>query len=396
MIKDAVEKQGESVSERFASPLYADLSVLAAKNADYEVLSYLIKKGSAADSLDSEGKNLLEIVSEASGPYKKVPYKLIDQIEEKIASSLSSLEKLGSSALHYAAAKGDFSLVSRLVNQGADLEKLDKEGKAAIHLAFECENIKSKIDMLRFMLEKLKNKDLRDSEGKTLLDYYILNNNKFLNDYKKLERKSNYPYGEGISYPLFEEIIESYTKDINTQDNIGNTAFHYYSKIDSLYPRMIYVFMKSGADIFIENNEQDTVLEKLFRSKKFGINDFYYIRSEYFKGKEEQLFQSDSQGQNILFYSTNAAQNMYRSYFVDSSEKIRQFANQYKDHQDKDGNTVLHKMLLKNEMKYLISFLDVAKPSASIKNNESKTAKDLAEELLNKNSEEYKLIMKLD
>jgi len=81
--------------------------------------------------------------------------------------SISQLDEKGSSPLHWACYLGSEHAVNYLVNWVTDLDKTDKgDGFTALHLAV----LSGSSKVVRKLLIKGCNKDLRDNKGKTPLD----------------------------------------------------------------------------------------------------------------------------------------------------------------------------------------------------------------------------------
>lgn len=98
-------------------------------------------------------------------------------------ADIKALDMMGASALHYAAQRGEASLIELLVSRGADVNQRDKSGRGVLHWACALSG-ERKIAAVNALLKHCKNIDVNraDKKGFTPLHLAIMANDKELVD----------------------------------------------------------------------------------------------------------------------------------------------------------------------------------------------------------------------
>lgn len=109
----------------------------------YDLADYLIEKNADISITNSKGENALIL----SANY---PYILNLLINNK--ADINAVDNNGKTALHYACEGGDLYSVKLLIKSGADINKRDILGKTMLMYAVENENF----DLIKYLIENLK------------------------------------------------------------------------------------------------------------------------------------------------------------------------------------------------------------------------------------------------
>jgi ankyrin repeat protein len=98
-------------------------------------------------------------------------------------ADINAQDRMGASALHYAARRGEESLIELLVSRGADINQRDKSGRSVIHWACTL-NGERKISAVQAVLKHCKSIDVNrpDKKGLTPLHLAIMAKDKELVD----------------------------------------------------------------------------------------------------------------------------------------------------------------------------------------------------------------------
>lgn len=112
------------------SPLH-----LAAETGSVEVCQSLLEAKAFVNSKTKSGWSALHFASQ------KGHHELMDILVRKHGATLDSLTMKKQSALHIAAAAGNFQACQTLVDLGASLDNVDDDGQKAIHLAAEGDKV---------------------------------------------------------------------------------------------------------------------------------------------------------------------------------------------------------------------------------------------------------------
>ncbi len=135
--------------------------------------------------------------------------------EQNCKSFLSSYTYLGVSPLMMAIEKNNYELLKFLLCKGADINKQNKLGMTALHIAILLE----KKDAIKILLERNANTELKDIKGNTAKDLYKQVFKSSLPEYPKLEIKCSEPANEVTpNLNKNENPIESKPKKINPKE----------------------------------------------------------------------------------------------------------------------------------------------------------------------------------
>jgi len=137
----------------------------AASIGRYSLVKYLVQHGANVHIKDINHKTALVYAIE------KNRIKVIIYLSKKVNEKVELKEDF----LFESARNGDMDYVAYAVSTG-DIDKLNKDGKTALHIAAEA----GKFDTVAFLLRLGANKELLDHDGRTALNYAKLSGNKEL------------------------------------------------------------------------------------------------------------------------------------------------------------------------------------------------------------------------
>ncbi|XP_074645482.1 ankyrin repeat domain-containing protein 16-like isoform X2 [Tubulanus polymorphus] len=101
----------------------------AARGGHISVLRILVEHGARIDAEDKLGRRCLHIAAESGRQAA------LSCLIQEYNVDINTPSRVGQTALHYAAKEGHAALVSHLMRNGSDVEKIDRNHRAALHLA---------------------------------------------------------------------------------------------------------------------------------------------------------------------------------------------------------------------------------------------------------------------
>ncbi|XP_048243699.1 uncharacterized protein LOC124125868 isoform X2 [Haliotis rufescens] len=404
---------------------------------DHETYQLFLDNGADVHIKNNEGKTALHLAVKANC---ERCVKILLPI-----SDINDQDELGNTALHYLIHNVsyrcgrkdclDHTTYQLFLDNGADVNIKNKEGKTALHLA-------AKANCERCVKILLPISDINDQDevGNTALHYLIHNESYqyvwntclvhetyqlFLDSGLDVHIKNN--EGKTALHVAAKAKCERCVKmllpksDINYQDELGNTALHYlihyesydYGRNECLAHETYKLFLDSGADVHMKNKEGETALhlaalanckncvEKLLTISDINDQDevgntalhyvihnesHHYGRNECLDHDTYQLFLDSGADVHIKNKEGTTALHLAAKANCERCVKIFLPMSDVND-QDELGNTALH-YLIHNETYYYVwnkclaheiyqLFLDSGL-DVHIKNKEGKTALHLA------------------
>ncbi len=247
-----VDKDGWSVLHR------------ACFDGDVELVEFLLQKGLAVNGLTKSKSSPLDIAcSEKS-------LEIVEMLVAK-GAEINVANKYGNTPLHEAARQGNLAIVGFLLKQGALLEATNGFGSTPLLSA--CSPYSPHVEVIKFLIEQGANREARDKEGKNLLDLALKSGKNELIEYLM---KSCAPDGaksssktllhETIDEDDFEAvklIVESGRVHIDDRDKDGLTALHRVGvrrKLQPVHLEMARYLLQHGWQLEVSDKEGDTPL----------------------------------------------------------------------------------------------------------------------------------------
>ena len=201
-----------------------------------EIVKLLVENGADLDIQDNEGKTAL------IWAVKKEYFKIVKLLVENRAD-LDIQDNEGKTALIWASIKENFKIVKLLVENGADLDIQDNEGKTALIWAVKKEYLeeghfeeeyflkieKEYLEIVKLLVENGADLDIQDNEGKTALIWAV---------------KKEY-------FKIVKLLVEN-RADLDIQDNEGKTALIWASIKENF--KIVKLLVENGADLDIQDN----------------------------------------------------------------------------------------------------------------------------------------------
>ncbi len=157
-----------------------------------KILDYLIRKGANIDARDDNGKTPLLLSIETTnqevedaqwkifnhlvlvnGAKINTQYNVFELLRSKGYSRIAdSIIKELENKLFNAVSNNNINEVKRLTNQGVDIDILNSDRKTLLHIAVQVGDL----ELVQFIVEKIKNPDMQDRNGKTAMHIAAVNN----------------------------------------------------------------------------------------------------------------------------------------------------------------------------------------------------------------------------
>lgn len=183
-------------------------------------------------------------------------------------------------ALHRAVQEEDISRITRLLDQGYDINAKDEYGETPLMLLINRQykgkdfDLQESESVLHFLVRKGADINAQDNEGKTYL--------------------------HKTSVPFLAKILISYGADLNIQDKLGNTALHYTAK-NGNWPMINVLATKDNITIANEAGETafDVLMSEIENMEQTGkLKENHILRSDYIKTYESLNKHFTEQEQN--------------------------------------------------------------------------------------------------
>lgn len=303
---------------------------------------------------DDNGENLLHIAA------KFAELDVIKYLSKFININQSDLS--GKTPIYNAIDRNDLSIVHGMHTLGAKLNIRNNMGETPLMQALASE------DIFNYILASNVDVNAKNNLGNAPI-HMVWDNPAELNNLKKYNANMNLKDGSGqnILFSAVETnnpgLIETHLNlgvDINATD-IKNRSPIFYTKdlntIDFLH--------KHGAKLDIQDVNGMTLAHIATKEKNLQFIDFLVNNSASFEI-------ADKYGNTPIYYA------------IDNNDIFQKLINIKQDfnHQNKNGETILHKLANKGDVEKFVQITDLG-GEPNIKNNEGKTALDIAKENLN-------------
>jgi ankyrin repeat protein len=149
----------------------------ASFQGNVDIIKYLINYGADIKALTIRDLNVIHYAAQGNKPNSLVYFYLFHR--DKI--NLESIDKGGSTPLHWASYSSAVEIAMYLINYGVDINKKDKNGNTPLHLAV----IKNSYKMVQKLLQKGAISNIKNQENKTPKDIAL--KCKFNNIYELLK-----------------------------------------------------------------------------------------------------------------------------------------------------------------------------------------------------------------
>lgn len=149
------------------------LTMIAARNANLELLDFLLRNRANALKRNKYGDNALMLAS----------YRGHTQAVRRLLDAGASPDNDGWTAMHYAAFGGHGEIVTLLIDRGADLDAIAPNGQTPLMLAASA----GRLDMVKMLVDADADMDLEDYEGRSALMLAVKNDHAPVAEYLRLE-----------------------------------------------------------------------------------------------------------------------------------------------------------------------------------------------------------------
>ncbi|EAY13502.1 ankyrin repeat protein, putative [Trichomonas vaginalis G3] len=188
-------------------------------------------------------------------------------------ADINSIDRDGKTALHHAAENSCVEIAKLLISKGIDIKARNHNGKTALHSAANRNNK----EILEYLITHGIDINARDNEGKSTLHYATSKSllsifealishgadiNAKDNDGQSVLHDATKSYNTNVI-----ETLVSYGVDMNAKDLHGMTPLLTAAKNNSL--DVMKTLIKNGADIHAKNNEGQTALHLVAHNHNF-------------------------------------------------------------------------------------------------------------------------------
>lgn len=202
--------QGANINPKIdsVSSLPPLLRAVDMDDASLETIKFLVKHGADITAIDHNGYTILMLAADHSGNAPIIEFLI------QVRADIQAKEKNGQTALHFAANRQESDVIKLLVQAGADINAQTKDGdtplmksidtpasehntaetliklgakvnlqnqKGMTALMYACKQNRY-VDTIQLLLDYKANLALEDVTGRTALDYFDLNKNKFVRE----------------------------------------------------------------------------------------------------------------------------------------------------------------------------------------------------------------------
>lgn len=383
----------------------------AAYKGNLPLMKHLIKAGSQIDLVDDHGYGLMTFAANA-GQKNTAVYDLIlasgGKVKETNRAGATALLLLaphleddqlityfkgkgldvkdkdanGNSMFHYAARRGNLSLMKKLVKLGVDYKAISKTGgNAMLFASLGARGYSNPIEVYQYLAELGLEADIVDWEGHSPLHYLA----------------------SGTKDPAVIDFFLEKGVNVNQIDEDGNTAFlnairsnnldiakHLAPKVSDInhtnhegYSALTYAIMRNslpafnflrekGADVKVVDAEGNNLVYHIFRSYQSSNKESFDLFLKTAQKHQLPYKEGFEKGNTLVHIAVDKADH----YLLDKALKLGVPINQ----KNKEGLTPLHLAAMKAKSKDLLAFLLEKGADKKILTEFEESAFDLANE----------------
>lgn len=221
---------------------------LATQELHRDVVEILLQSGADVHARNQDGNTALLIASSVENESQDNEHQEIIALLLQYGADIHVRDNEGHTVLRKAVQARNSKAVKLLVNHGADVNEKDENKCTLLHHAIDdccvgCDEDEKKI-IIKTLLSHGIDIDAQDARGLTALDYLILNSD------------------EGSDCYRLVKWLLMLGANANVQDKHGNTALHWATEGNLIYPKgftgIVKLLIQYGADARIKNNNGKT------------------------------------------------------------------------------------------------------------------------------------------
>ncbi|MFD0990303.1 ankyrin repeat domain-containing protein [Mariniflexile jejuense] len=318
----------------------------AAYKGNVEVMEYLLKKGAKTNILDSKGYTILNFAASAGVKNTKV----YDICLANGANLKKDLNLDGANALLLVASSDtNFTLINYFTSKGLDINSVDANGNGIFNYVAKTGNI----DLLKQLVAKGVKSNNQAFVFAAIGTRGKANGLEVYNYLESIGLNPNITTNEGVT-PL--QIVASRNKDIsvinyfiekgldvNTPDNIGNTAFLNAANSNSL--EVVKHLASFNKNINAQNKKGETAL--MLAVERNSPEVVSYLLDN--KANAQLL---DAEGNNAAYYLVNAYTSRDKGNFEKKAQILNAHQVNFSAKQAKE-NTLYHVAIDKQDLELL-------------------------------------------
>jgi ankyrin repeat protein/uncharacterized caspase-like protein len=338
---------------------------LALYSGKRELLNLLISEGAKVNMSDKKGQTPLHYA------LKSKSYKMTTLLLERDAD-INESGKQKKTPLHYTVESENIKLTQLLINKGADLNVKDAKNKTPLHYAVEKENKK----LIQLLINNECNIDEKDRLNKTPLHYACEKNN--ITIAKQLIKKGANINAEDMNgeSPLHKAIYKNYLNVAIYLIKQGTNTNISVKMADKTVPlihwamindnnKVLQLLLKKNDLINLKDNNNRTPLN--LASLR---NNFIHTKILYKNGGRINTF--DKHKANPLNYAVFNQNKSMVKFLIEKGAKINTKFTQ--------KDSMFLEMVKKSNNLYFVKLAYLFEPDLNYKNEEGKTAIDIAKE----------------
>lgn len=274
------------------------LAIAVSNNNNINIIQTLKDNGCVTDSSDINGHTLLHRATINENP-NVIKYLLENHLYTDIDIKAGDIE---ATPLHVACENcSNPQMISTLIEHGASIEKVTREGSSIYHLVAKNSN-ECVFDYI-FEQYPINKTDIKDYNGKTIVHYAIEFNDNVKIIKKLRKKKFNFSeianLGQTVLHlaasnqnsTILDYVLKHHIyTDINEVDNDGFTALH-YAAYNNSNTKIINLLLRCGANYKLRTNMGESVLMLAAQNNTDEIVKFILQRKLY-----EDINEADKDG----------------------------------------------------------------------------------------------------
>jgi ankyrin repeat protein len=301
---------------------------------------------------DSQGKTALHYAVESGNRA------LVSELLLKVPDYINIKDKYDKTALHYAAEVGSHEIAGLLIDNGADVNELDKEGHSPISIA--CQNKNNTVfDTLLDSGSHISEKTLLFISSNKDVESFakILNKNKSL-----LKDKEAFKQALNIGdIGLVNQFLEA-GMDIDTKLG-GYQVTPLMVAVERKNIELFNFLIEKNADIHLKDSSDNTILHYAGHSRE----NSEFVRAMLSVDDIESLFyETNTAGNNFFKSAVNHKDYDSMQLYIDKGFDIKTPLDNY-------NNTALHLACTNSDIKHIITILKMAPSLINVKNDLGQT-----------------------